>query len=46
MLRRMDSFLLLLPDFSLILLGSVLFRRAGFGEAFWAGLEKLVYFVV
>jgi len=46
MLRRMDSFLLLLPDFSLILLGSVLFRRAGFGEAFWAGLEKLVYFVL
>ncbi len=42
----MDTFLLLLPDFSLILLGSLLFRRGGFGAGFWAGLEKLVYFVL
>jgi predicted permease len=46
MLRGMDSFLLLLPDFSLILLGAVLFRHAGFGESLWAGLERLVYFVL
>ncbi|MBT0960997.1 AEC family transporter [Denitromonas iodatirespirans] len=42
----MDTFLLLLPDFSLILLGTVLRRYGGFVDGFWSGLEKLVYFVL
>lgn len=37
---------LLLPDFLLILLGVVLFRRVDLGAGFWPGLEKLVYFVL
>ncbi len=41
----MHSVLLILPDFGLILLG-LLLRRFLIQEAhFWAGLEKLVYFV-
>lgn len=46
MLPRMDTFLLLLPDFSLILLGVILRRHGGFVDGFWSGLEKLVYFVL
>jgi hypothetical protein len=42
----MQSLLLLLPDFSLILLGAVLRRHLVDGDAFWAGVEKLVYFVL
>ncbi|BAL26306.1 AEC family transporter [Azoarcus sp. KH32C] len=42
----MHSLALLLPDFSLILLGAVLRRRLVDNEAFWAGVEKLVYFVL
>lgn len=42
----MQSLLLLLPDFSLILLGAVLRRHLLDSEAFWAGVEKLVYFVL
>ncbi|MCC4115587.1 AEC family transporter [Aromatoleum toluclasticum] len=42
----MQSLLLLLPDFSLILLGAVLRRHLVDGEAFWTGVEKLVYFVL
>lgn len=42
----MQSLLLLLPDFSLILLGTVLRRHLVDGEAFWTGVEKLVYFVL
>ncbi|MBC7573435.1 MAG: AEC family transporter [Herminiimonas sp.] len=37
---------ILLPDFLLIVLGFVLYRRAGWGLEFWTGLEKLVYFVL
>lgn len=37
---------LLLPDFTLILLGLLLFRFTDWDAAFWAGLEKLVYFVL
>ncbi|EGF32243.1 hypothetical protein IMCC9480_2675 [Oxalobacteraceae bacterium IMCC9480] len=37
---------LLLPDFTLILLGLVLFRITRWEPAFWAGLEKLVYYVL
>lgn len=42
----MQSLLLLLPDFSLILLGTVLRRHLIDGDAFWSGVEKLVYFVL
>jgi len=41
-----DTFLLLLPDFALILLGVALRRQAAFADGFWMGLEKLVYFVL
>ena len=37
---------LLLPDFSLIALGALLYRITGWGDEFWRGLEKLVYYVL
>lgn len=42
----MDSFLLLLPDFLLIVAGAVLRRKFIVAEGFWTGVEKLVYFVL
>ena len=42
----MNTVLLLLHDFSLILLGILIRRWMTFGENFWAGLEKLVYFIL
>lgn len=42
----MQTFLLLLPDFSLILLGAAIRRHMGLGESFWSGVEKLVYFIL
>jgi hypothetical protein len=42
----MQTFLLLLPDFALILLGAGLRRYLALGDGFWLGLEKLVYFVL
>ena len=42
----MPTVLLLLPDFSLILLGWVLRRMPPFGDAFWSGIERLVYFIL
>lgn len=42
----MQTFLLLLPDFALIVLGTLLRRYMGLGDAFWVGLEKLVYFIL
>ncbi len=42
----MNTFLLLLPDFSLVLLGAALRLRGGFAPTFWAGVERLVYFVL
>ncbi|WP_313950944.1 AEC family transporter [Accumulibacter sp.] len=42
----MQGILLLLPDFGLILLGWALYRLVDFGDSFWSGLEKLVYFVL
>ena len=42
----LNTVLLLLPDFSLILLGMLIRRWMTFGENFWAGLEKLVYFIL
>ncbi|MFL9926455.1 AEC family transporter [Herbaspirillum lusitanum] len=35
---------LLLPDFSLIFLGMFVYRISNWGEAFWTGMEKLVYY--
>jgi malonate transporter len=37
---------ILLPDFSLILLGVILFRTTNWGAQFWAGMEKMVYYVL
>ncbi|MDB5839173.1 MAG: family transporter [Herminiimonas sp.] len=37
---------ILLPDFLLILIGFVLMRLTNWGDAFWAGLEKMVYYVL
>jgi len=45
-LRRVATALLILPNFVLIVLGLVLARRFDFGRDFWAGLEKLVYYVL
>lgn len=42
----MHTALLLLPDFALIALGAVLRRVLHLGDHFWAGAEKLVYFVL
>jgi malonate transporter len=42
----MQSLFLLLPDFSLILLGALLRRTLLDADTLWAGLEKLVYFVL
>ncbi len=37
---------ILLPDFSLILIGLILIRVTNWGAEFWAGMEKMVYFVL
>jgi predicted permease len=42
----MNVLTLLLPDFLLIFCGYVLIRITDWGDDFWAGLEKLVYFVL
>ncbi|HVL58312.1 MAG TPA: AEC family transporter [Burkholderiaceae bacterium] len=42
----MTTLLLLLPDLSLIVLGAVLYRALRWGDGFWAGLERLVYYVL
>ena len=42
----MSAVALLLPDFALILLGWGLRRYLALGDAFWSGLERLVYFVL
>jgi predicted permease len=42
----MNTALLLLPDFSLILLGAAIRRWMHLGDHFWAGVEKLVYFIL
>lgn len=41
----MSIFILLLPDFAMIALGVVLMRKTNWGNDFWAGMEKLVYFI-
>lgn len=42
----MSVITILLPDFSLIVIGFLLMRFTDWGTQFWAGLEKLVYFVL
>lgn len=42
----MNTALLLLPDFSLILLGAGIRRWMHLGDHFWSGVEKLVYFIL
>jgi malonate transporter len=42
----MATALLLLPDFTLILLGFALRRWMSLGDHFWAGVERLVYFIL
>ena len=42
----MSTALLLLPDFSLILLGAAIRRWMALGDHFWSGVEKLVYFIL
>ena len=42
----MSIALLLFPDFALILLGNLFRRLMHLGDHFWAGLEKLIYFVL
>lgn len=42
----MDTALLLLPDFALILLGTAIRRWMHLGDHFWSGVEKLVYFIL
>ena len=37
---------LLLPDFLLILVGFLLIRVTKWGDSFWTGLEKIVYYVL
>ncbi len=41
----MSIITLLFPDFFLILLGFLVKRYGGLGDAFWTGLEKMVYYV-
>lgn len=42
----MSAALLLIPDFTLILIGLALMRWGRFETAFWLGLERIVYFVL
>ena len=42
----MTAALLILPNFALIVVGLVLARGFAYGRDFWAGLEKLVYYVL
>ena len=43
---EMNTALLLLPDFTLILLGAAIRRWMHLGDHFWNGVEKLVYFIL
>lgn len=42
----MNTALLLLPDFAMILLGAAIRRWMHLGDHFWNGVEKLVYFIL
>lgn len=42
----MNFLTILIPDFTLILIGLALVRTTNWGTAFWSGLEKLVYYLL
>lgn len=42
----MSILTILIPDFTLILLGFILMRITDWGAQFWIGLEKIVYYVL
>lgn len=42
----MQSVLLILPDFLIILLGALLARKSAFSRSFWSSAEKLVFYVL
>jgi malonate transporter and related proteins len=44
--NTLETALLILPNFVIILVGLALARRFDFGRDFWDGLEKLVYYVL
>lgn len=46
MLARMAMFSLLLPDFTLILLGFLVCRTTALGRPVWVAVEQLVYFLL
>ncbi|WP_034295786.1 AEC family transporter [Herbaspirillum sp. RV1423] len=37
---------LLLPDFTLIVMGAIIYRITNWGDAFWTGMEKMVYYLL
>ena len=44
--HKMNFLTILVPDFTLILIGLILVRTTNWGPAFWSGLEKLVYYLL
>ena len=44
--HKMNFLTILIPDFTLILIGLVLVRTTNWGPVFWSGLEKLVYYLL
>lgn len=42
----MQTFLLILPDFLVVVLGAALARGLGWGREFWSKAEKLVFYVL
>lgn len=42
----MSIITILLPDFALIVIGFMLQRLTDWGASFWAGMEKMVYFIL
>lgn len=45
-IHEMSSALLLVPDFSLILIGYILVRVTDWGPQFWLGLERIIYYLL
>jgi predicted permease len=43
---KMNFLTILIPDFTLILIGLALVRTTNWGPTFWSGLEKLVYYLL
>ncbi|MDY7580067.1 AEC family transporter [Herbaspirillum sp. RTI4] len=37
---------LLMPDFLMILLGFIIYRMTNWGDTFWTGVEKMVYYLL